>query len=157
MQSLTEKSGDGERRRATITTLEKMNAAEEGLQSIARAVQATISSDISLKHAIAQLQQSRERLASYETLKKEADRAAERMLGLDDDVPQESMNGLRGFPAFYAPSDVIQVQTAVKGQRYKGRGRGDRIQDYSTQVIMNMARRDDLQYKMQRNVLHRVC
>lgn len=91
----TRKAEMVERRRATITALEKMKAAEEGLQSIATAVEATSSSDISLKDAIAQLQQSRERLASYETLKKEADRAAERMLGLDDNVPQEVQTATR--------------------------------------------------------------
>lgn len=56
--------------------------------SIAASVEATSSSDISLSGAIAELKHARERLASYENLKKEAERAAEKMLALDDNVPQ---------------------------------------------------------------------
>ncbi|EYC37035.1 hypothetical protein Y032_0832g2586 [Ancylostoma ceylanicum] len=77
-----------ERRRATSAALEKMKAAEEGMQSIAASVEATSSSDISLSGAITELKHARERLASYENLKKEAERAAEKMLALDDNVPQ---------------------------------------------------------------------
>ncbi|KIH46594.1 hypothetical protein ANCDUO_23354 [Ancylostoma duodenale] len=77
-----------ERRRATSAALEKMKAAEEGMQSIAASVEATSSSDISLSGAITELKHARERLASYENLKKEAERAAEKMLALDDNIPQ---------------------------------------------------------------------
>ncbi|KIH58235.1 hypothetical protein ANCDUO_11561, partial [Ancylostoma duodenale] len=77
-----------ERRRATLAAFEKMKAAEEGMQSIAASVEATSSSDISLSGAITELKHARERLASYENLKKEAERAAEKMLALDDNVPQ---------------------------------------------------------------------
>ncbi|KAK5981958.1 hypothetical protein GCK32_016594, partial [Trichostrongylus colubriformis] len=85
----TRKAEMMERRRSTISALEKMKAAEDGLNSIATSLEATSSSDISLCGAIVELRKSRERLASYETLKKEAERAAEKMLAMDDNVPQE--------------------------------------------------------------------
>ncbi|KAK6730498.1 hypothetical protein RB195_007138 [Necator americanus] len=84
-----------ERRRATTAALEKMKAAEEGMQSIAASVEATSSSDISLAGTITELQHARERLTSYENLKKEAERAAEKMLALDDNVPQIIMASTR--------------------------------------------------------------
>ncbi|KAJ1367752.1 hypothetical protein KIN20_028735 [Parelaphostrongylus tenuis] len=84
-----------ERRRATIAALEKMKAAEEGLQSIAVSVEATSSSDLSIGGTIAELEHAREQLTSYETMKKEAERAAEKMLALDDNVPQTTLTSTR--------------------------------------------------------------
>ncbi|KAK6057094.1 hypothetical protein COOONC_05393 [Cooperia oncophora] len=84
-----------ERRRATLAALEKMKAAEDGLNSIASSLEATSSSEISLSGAIIELRKSRDRLASYETLKKEAERAAEKMLALDDNVPQTVQTATR--------------------------------------------------------------
>ncbi|XGW20200.1 hypothetical protein V3C99_003761 [Haemonchus contortus] len=91
----TRKAEMVERRRATVTALDKMKAAEDGLHSIATSLEATSSSDISLCGAIIELRKSRDRLASYETLKKEAERAAERMLALDDNVPQAVQTATR--------------------------------------------------------------
>ncbi|PIO67896.1 hypothetical protein TELCIR_10339 [Teladorsagia circumcincta] len=88
----TRKAEMKERRRATAAALDKMKAAEDGLNSIASSLEATSSSDISLSGAIIELRKSRDRLASYETLKKEAERAAEKMLALDDNVPQTKIN-----------------------------------------------------------------
>ncbi|WKX90831.1 hypothetical protein Q1695_009578 [Nippostrongylus brasiliensis] len=91
----TKKAEMEERRRATHAAHEKMKAAEDGLQSIAAAVEATSSSNISLTGAIVELRRSRDRLASYETLRKEAERAAEKMLALDDNVPQTILTTTR--------------------------------------------------------------
>ncbi|KJH51156.1 hypothetical protein DICVIV_02717 [Dictyocaulus viviparus] len=105
-----------ERRRSTVAALEKMKAAEDGMQrfvphsllinsglpiprkirySIAVSVEATSSSDISIGSTIIELEHARERLTSYETLKKEAERAAEKMLALDDNVPQTILTTTR--------------------------------------------------------------
>ncbi|VDM81876.1 unnamed protein product, partial [Strongylus vulgaris] len=84
-----------ERRRATLAALQKMKSAEEGLQSIAASVEATSSSDISLSGTIIELKHARARLASYGNLKKEAERAAEKMLALDDNVPQSITQSTR--------------------------------------------------------------
>ncbi|VDM57844.1 unnamed protein product [Angiostrongylus costaricensis] len=56
--------------------------------SIAVSVEATSSSDLSIGGTIVELEHAREQLTSYQTLKKEAERAAEKMLALDDNVPQ---------------------------------------------------------------------
>ncbi|PIO62986.1 hypothetical protein TELCIR_15432 [Teladorsagia circumcincta] len=92
---LNRKAEMKERRRATAAALDKMKAAEDGLNSIASSLEATSSSDISLSGAIIELRKSRDRLASYETLKKEAERAAEKMLALDDNVPQTVLTATR--------------------------------------------------------------
>uniref|UniRef100_A0A158P9I2 Dystrophin n=1 Tax=Angiostrongylus cantonensis TaxID=6313 RepID=A0A158P9I2_ANGCA len=84
-----------EKRRATIAALEKMKAAEEGLQSIAVSVEATSSSDLSIGGTIVELEHAREQLTSYQTLKKEAERAAEKMLALDDNVPHTMLTSTR--------------------------------------------------------------
>uniref|UniRef100_A0A1I7XHC6 Dystrophin n=1 Tax=Heterorhabditis bacteriophora TaxID=37862 RepID=A0A1I7XHC6_HETBA len=83
----TRKAEMEERRRVTVTALEKMKAAEDILNRLTEKVDCASRSEDELQTVLNELQSVREQLANSETTRKEAERVAEKMLALDDNVP----------------------------------------------------------------------